>query len=67
MQEAVVNSPTLESILQKNANNKKRFEKMLGQRLDATLIGTSDIDTSLMNKDLTAVTNDLAKLLRQSS
>ena len=40
---------------------------MFGERIDATLIGTSDIDTSLMNKDLVAVTQDLAKLLEKSS
>ena len=31
------------------------------------MIGTSDIDTSLMNKDLMAVTEDLAKLLEKFS
>ena len=41
-----------------------KFEKSYGQRLDATLVGTSDMDK--MNKDLMAVTADLASLLKKS-
>ena len=47
------------------AKNKK-FEKVYGQRLEATLIGTDDIDTSVLNADLMAVTKDLANLLKKS-
>ena len=43
------------------------FEQGYGQRLDATLIGTSNIDTSKMNKDLNAVTEDLQNLLKKSN
>lgn len=38
----------------------------LEQRLDKTLIGSDDIDTSNMNRDLADVTNELANLLKQS-
>ena len=60
-------SPSLERILQQNAENKRKFQQRLGQRLDATLIGTSNMDTSRMNKDLMAVTQEMTKLLRKSS
>ena len=35
--------------------------------MEATLIGTSDIDTSNMNKDLMAVEEDLHNLIKKSN
>ena len=43
-----------------------KFEKLYGQRLDATLIGTDEIDLSDLNKDLMSVQNDLANMLKMS-
>ena len=50
------------SIIDRN----KKFEALYGQRLDATLIGSDEIDLSHLNKDLMSVQNDLANLLKMS-
>ena len=52
------------SVRSPDSKTRNKFEKSYGQRLEATLVGTSDIDN--MNKDLVDVTKDLASLLRKS-
>ena len=46
--------------------DKEFLQKNLKGRIDKTLIGEDDIDTSNKNRDLMEVTNDLEKLLRKS-
>ena len=46
--------------------DKEFLQKNLKGRIDKTLIGEDDIDTSNRNRDLMEVTNDLEKLLRKS-
>ena len=49
-----------------NIDRNKKFEALYGQRLEATLIGSDEIDLSHLNKDLMSVQNDLANLLKMS-
>ena len=58
--QATKSSVTNRSLLDRN----NKFERLYGQRLDATLIGTDEIDLSHLNKDLMSVQNDLANMLK---
>ena len=62
---SVLSSRTVSAITSPNTK-KRTFDKQYGQRLDATLIGNSEIDTSQMNKDLLLIEQDLASLLKKS-
>ena len=55
-----------EEIVGQTEELKEADNKSLSQRLDKTLIGSDDMDTSNMNKDLMDVTSELAKMLKQS-
>ena len=45
---------------------RKYFERTFGKKIDATLIGEDDLETSNLNKDLMDVTEEMKNMLRKS-
>lgn len=62
--QAVASKSSVTDLSVRRAN--QNFERLYGQRLEATLIGEDDIDTTDKNVALTSVTNDLSNLLKKS-
>ena len=46
---------------------RRYFERTLGKKIDSTLIGEDDLETSDLNQDLVNVTAELQNILRKSS
>ena len=72
-QQSDVDSPSKLSI-QRNyyeenlsAHKRLQFQQYFGEKIDSTLIGVDEMDTSNLNVDLVNVTKDVQMLLRQSS
>ena len=45
---------------------RRYFDKTFGKKIDATLIGEDDLETSDANKDLADVTAEMKNMLRKS-
>ena len=45
---------------------RRYFERTFGKKIDATLIGEDDLETSYLNQDLMDVTTEMKNMLRKS-